>query len=104
MHAAAVCNKLDLVKCLAQAGAKLDTEAGYRGTALQIACHHGYQDLARYLIEGGATTSLRDGQGRTMLHGAANHGHSRLAQDLLQRALMSMLRTMICVQRSTMLR
>lgn len=75
--------KTDIVKLLLQYGADVNAVGGMYGTALQAACHYGYEPSVRALLEAGADVNLQGGYHGDALQAAARYGRAGLVQLLL---------------------
>ena len=69
--------RLNSIKALIDAGAKLNERSADRSTALLIASINGHFDVARYLVEHGADVSLRSIDDATPLYGVLHIQWSR---------------------------
>lgn len=74
--AAAVTNgHVDVVRCLVQNGADVNTRTNDDCTPLMIACKYGQLSVVTFLVEHGAIMDLQDKDGKTALHYAVHFEH-----------------------------
>lgn len=75
--------KTPAVRLLLEYGANVNALGGMYGTALQAACHYGYEPTVRVLLEAGADVNLKGGYHGDALQAAARYGRVQLVQMLL---------------------
>ncbi len=76
---AAGAGRINVVKVLLDAGAKIDAHDGPSRTALFHAVEGGYLNVAKLLLDAGADINTKDHQGGTLLTIAAFYNHTELA-------------------------
>lgn len=76
---------LDMVKCLVENGAMVNTPSRYyNNTCLMLAAsQNNDDDILSYLIEHGANIHAKDQEGKTVLHHAAEKGNFDVVRKLL---------------------
>ncbi|GAB7334095.1 hypothetical protein MBLNU13_g06173t1 [Cladosporium sp. NU13] len=76
---------LDLTSMLLEAGADVNVQNAWGGTALMLAAISGRDDLVRLLLDAGAIVKGQCHRGHTALSYAAGRGHSTVVGLLLER-------------------
>ncbi|KAJ7440455.1 ankyrin repeat domain-containing protein, partial [Mycena latifolia] len=66
-------------------GAKVNSQGGYYGTALQTASKQGQEQAVQFLIEKGADVNVEGGYYGTALQVASGWGHESVAQFLIEK-------------------
>ena len=82
---AAAIGRLDIVKLLVEAGAKIDTQNYTGRTALHESIWHLKLPIAQYLLEKGAKTNTRDRPGKTPLQEAIDNDQKPQAFALIDK-------------------
>lgn len=77
-------DRIDYVKALLNAGARLETSHPSAGTPLYIAAGKGNLEIVRLLIDRGADLNATDHTGCTVLHVAIDSGHTAVAKYLIE--------------------
>jgi ankyrin repeat protein len=67
LHMAVVCNRLDVIEALLEAGAPLEATARSDTTALHCAAMQGQTQTLRYLLDKGASLNAKTVDGGEML-------------------------------------
>lgn len=84
LHAASEGAKRETVELLLRHGADVNGVGGMYGTALEAACHYGYEPTVRVLLAAGADVNLQGGYHGDALQAAARYGRMELVKILLQ--------------------
>ena len=88
LHLASGDGRLQVMKLLLRAGAKVDVPCwGGGGTALFVAIQMGQLAAARRLVEAGADVNVTDNLGNSLLHTACNLGRTDIVKWLLHLGL-----------------
>ena len=82
---AAFKNRVDLVRCLLDNGAKMDAKRKDGSTALHCASQEGFIDVVKLLLDRGANVHAANNEGGTALHVAANNNRAGVAALLISR-------------------
>ena len=78
-------NRVDVVRCLLDNGAKIDTKNKGGLTALHRASQDAHIDVVKLLLDRGANVHALANDGRTVLHSVANNNHADIAALLISR-------------------
>jgi hypothetical protein len=81
---AAIQGRIDLVRCLVDAGADVNATDNNGWTVLMVASDDGHIDLVRFLVEAGADVNATDNNGWTALMVASDDGHIDLVRFLVE--------------------
>lgn len=81
---AAAAGHFDVVKCLINHQAQVNSTTKTKSTPLRAACYDGHLDIVRYLIEYGADVEIANRHGHTCLMIACYKGHYDIARYLIQ--------------------
>lgn len=84
LHYAASANRVEVIRMLVEAGARLDAQDETGMTPLHAAAFWGRRDAAGALLEAGADLHARDHFGDTPLHAAAIRNRPGLVEYLIQ--------------------
>lgn len=86
LHHAVVLGRLDMVRALVRAGARVDWQDADKVTSLILAAHGNYPEIAEYLILAGADPLVTDRWGRRALDYALMRGKNDAVARMLRRA------------------
>ncbi|MEQ9682276.1 MAG: ankyrin repeat domain-containing protein [Rhodospirillales bacterium] len=86
LHHAVLLGRLDMVRALVRAGARVDWQDVDKATPLILAAHGNYPDVAEYLILAGADPLVADRWGRRALDYALMRGKNDAVARMLRRA------------------
>ncbi|MDA1301826.1 MAG: ankyrin repeat domain-containing protein [Proteobacteria bacterium] len=73
---------LAIVKCLVDAGARINRVCEHGSTALHMAARYGHHEVVRYLVEHGADVTARSVLGQSPAGFARDNGHHDIAAYL----------------------
>ena len=84
LGAAASRGKLSMVTLLVEQGADINSEGGYSGNALYLACRGKHMAVVDFLLEKGADVNLQNNSGGTALFSASRSGGEEIIEILVQ--------------------